>query len=269
MNLQNALEKMRPYRSKDQRRVASSTGVRASSAGGQSSSAAGASGASVDFGKHDREQLEKEQHDTKQVNNLLEKKIVKLKTKIQMLYQELTRKDRLIEQFISNTVPDRQIQDSYIVNAYKSQILELQRRLDEQEEEKEKIQKSLPVTQNQELQVEVEVYKQECFRLRKMMDAMMTENEMNKMFSQDSWRAVDMEDKQKDSKLIENEKEMQLMRQTIEEQDQNNLELIQKLNEMAIVNHKLSSGGKAKGAKGKSNKGVVASTLKQLEDAEN
>lgn len=49
---------------------------------------------------------------------------------------------------------------------------------------------------------------------------------MNKLFGQDSWRGIDLDDKVKDEKLIENEKEMQIMRQTIEEQDQNNMGLI-------------------------------------------
>eukprot|EP00347_Sterkiella_histriomuscorum_P021132 403335133 len=236
-------EKTKPYRVREQKRVT----VNATR------------NSSVDFSKQDREQLEYNQMFTKQENNELEKNVVKLKTRIQMLYQELSKKDKLIEQFISNSVPDKYIQDSYIVNAYKTQILELNRKLEDSQEEKELLKRSLPFTLNQELQVEIEEYKQECLRLRKMLDTHITDSEMNKLFGQQSWRGIDIEDKEKDAKLIENEKEMQLMKQTIEEYDQNNQDLISKLNEMAIMNHKLSRGkGKGKGV-----------SLKQLEENEN
>jgi hypothetical protein len=40
-----------------------------------------------------------------------------------------------------------------------------------------------------ELKVEVEMYRQECIRLRSMLDAQITESELKKLFDQRSWRS--------------------------------------------------------------------------------
>lgn len=46
-----------------------------------------------------------------------------------------------------------------------------------------------------------------------MLDTYFTDNEMNKLFGQSSWRGIDLdEDKAKDEKIEENEKEMSIMR---------------------------------------------------------
>ena len=76
----------------------------------------------------DREQLEYEQLMAKIENKGLEKQVKMLKTKVLMLYGELSKKDKLIEQFITSSVPDKQIQESCVVNTYKGQILELQKK---------------------------------------------------------------------------------------------------------------------------------------------
>ncbi|CDW87944.1 UNKNOWN [Stylonychia lemnae] len=215
--------------------------------------------------RYDREQLEYNQLFTKIENNELEKQIKQLKTKIQILYQELSKKDKLIEQFISNSVPDKHIQDSYVINTYKTQILELQKRLDESYEEKDQLKKSMPITMNQELMIEMETYKEECVRLRKILDTQFTNNEMKEFFGQSSWANVDPYENElqleQERQMLEQQKEVETMRQIISEYDQNNQDLISKLNEMAIQNHKLQQGKK----KGGGNKNAK---MHNLEDQE-
>ena len=67
----------------------------------------------------------------KNENKDLEKQVKMLKTKVVMLYGELSKKDKLIEQFITSSVPDKQIQESCVVNSYKGSILELQKRIED------------------------------------------------------------------------------------------------------------------------------------------
>ena len=89
----------------------------------------------------------------------------------------------MIESYLNNSLQESQLQEQCILSSYKAQLLELNRKVEAIKEEKEKVEKSLPFTQLEELQIELNTYRRECERLRSLVDAQMTNNEIQNHFT--------------------------------------------------------------------------------------
>ena len=125
----------------------------------------------------------------KMISNQLREDSVKLKTRVKILENELGRKEKIIEDFITVNAPTRSSlpsqpasvqsaqktkyqQETFLVMALKKQVRELKGEVGRRDEELDAARKNMKHTSIQEKDYEVAMLRDECSRLRDLIDEM-------------------------------------------------------------------------------------------------
>jgi Ca2+-binding EF-hand superfamily protein len=132
----------------------------------------------------DKERLFEENLSLKMLNNHLQQENLKLKTRLNQLEREIGRRDDLIEDIrTEGRVFNGGVQKpTHLVTSLKHSVKELRLELQHKEEEVALLKRNLKNTKQGELEVEIQVYVDECTRLRHHLEEMLRQREDTPMY---------------------------------------------------------------------------------------
>jgi Ca2+-binding EF-hand superfamily protein len=130
----------------------------------------------------DKERLFEENLSLKMLNNHLQQENLRLKTRLNQLEREIGRRDDLIEDIRSEGRVFNGVQKpTHLVTSLKHSVKELRQELQHKEDEVALLKRNLRSTKLGELEVEIQVYMDECTRLRHHLEEMLRQREESPM----------------------------------------------------------------------------------------
>ena len=103
---------------------------------------------------------------------------IQIKTKIQTCQQELSKKERIIEELLSQAQPGRTTlqrpnKETNLIKSLKKLVKEIKVQLKEREEEIGSLKRNIKLTQMQEMEIEKQMFSDECTRLSHIIEELM------------------------------------------------------------------------------------------------
>ena len=135
----------------------------------------------------EKEELQHDKRTLKVQVNVMKDENLRLKTKVQTLQAELTKKDKDVEQLSmklqqnmmfapTNPQVKDTIFESFLVSQLKKQNREMKLELEEKDHTIDMLRKDIKLSKVAEMESEVQTYIEECGRLRAMLEAYMFQN---------------------------------------------------------------------------------------------
>jgi hypothetical protein len=170
----------------------------------------------------EKERLYMENIELKMKNNLLNEKLIKLKSKLSQIEREKQRKSE-------NSISPTQPHSSYLVNLLKQNIKDLKLELENKNLEIANHKKKMKLTKFVEMEFEIKAYIDECTRLRHYIEEVLKNKDgINRDFSGQSLDTKSMNL----LKIIEdNHKEIQSLKDQLEKESIRNIDIDPKIQE--------------------------------------